>query len=112
MLSPPVVSRRVPPNSWIESEIRAMPAARFPSLAIKRMGAMTTEQPGIMKRQNHRYLLTQPGDGSQAKISTMQIVTVNDIWSVLGKIQKCPTTRETKVFKPEIAVQGVVGSGY
>ena len=89
-----------------------MPAARFPSLAIKRMSAMTTEQPGIMKRQNHRYLLTQPGDGSQVKISAVQIVTVNDIWSVLGQIQKFPSTRETKVFNPAIAVQRFAGFSY
>ena len=82
-----------------------MPAARFPSLAIKRMGAMTTEQPGIMKRQNHRYLLAQPGERSQVKISTVQIVTMYNVWLLPGQAQKFPSTGITEVLNAPIAIE-------
>ena len=79
-----------------------MAAAYLPTLAIKRMGAMTTEKPSIMKSQNYRYMLAQPRESSQIKISAVQIVTVNDIWWFWGEIQKFPGSGETKVFDSPI----------
>jgi hypothetical protein len=44
---------------------------------------MATQQPCIMKRQNHWYLPAQPGERSQIKISAVQIVTVDNVRSSL-----------------------------
>ena len=89
-----------------------MAAAYLPALAIKRMGAMATEKPSIMKGQNYRYLLAQPRKSSQIKISAVQIVTVNNVRWFWGQIQKFPGSGETKVFDPAIAVQSFAGFSY
>jgi hypothetical protein len=101
-LSPPIVGCRIPSDTRIDGQVRAMAATYLPALAIKGMGAVTTEQPSIMESQNYRYLLAQPRESSQIKISTVQIVTVNNVWWFWGQVQKLPGSGETKVFNPTI----------
>lgn len=101
-LSPPIVGRRIPSDTRIDGQVWTMPTARLPALAIKGMGAMTTEKPSVMKSQSYRYALTQPRESSQIKVSAVEIMTVNNVWWFWGQIQKLPSSGETKVFNPPI----------
>jgi hypothetical protein len=61
-----------------------VPATDFPTLTVNGVGAMTAEKPGIVKSHKYRYLPAQPRERSQIKISAVQIVTVDNVRSLLG----------------------------
>jgi hypothetical protein len=54
--------------------------------AIKRVSAMPAEQPGIMQGKDRRNMLAQPGQNSQIKVATVQVVAVNDIWQLRWQV--------------------------
>jgi len=66
---------------------------------------MAAEQPGIMKCQEHWHLLTQPAERSQIKVSAMQVVTVDNVGSLPGQVEKSPSPGEAEVFNAQMVIQ-------
>jgi len=59
---------------------------------------MAAEQPGIVKRQNHRRLLAQPGKRPQVKVAAVQVMAVNYLWAFRRQVQEPPRAGEVEIL--------------
>ena len=98
LLCLPVVGSRIPLDRRIDSQVGAMTTARFPTLTVERVSTMTTQEPRVVQGKHDRNLSTQPGQSAQIEISTVQVMTMDQMWSCRWQIENPPGGRKVELF--------------
>src|SRR3546814_18452370 len=78
VLGGPVGGRSIPPDRWIDIQVRALTAAAAPSFAAEGVGAVTRVSPLIMQCQDNGQELAEPGELAQIAVATIPIVAVQN----------------------------------
>src|SRR3546814_13584004 len=81
-LGGPVGGRSIPPDRWIDIQVRALTAAAAPSFAAEGVGAVTSVSPLIMQCQDNGQELAEPGALAQTEVATMQIVAGQNVGAI------------------------------
>src|SRR3546814_17407573 len=79
VLGGPLGGRSIPPDRWIDIQVRALTAAAAPSFAAEGVGAVTGVSPLIMQCQDNGQELADPGELAQREVAPMQILAVQTV---------------------------------
>jgi hypothetical protein len=60
---------------------------------------MAAEHPRVVKRQNQRDLLAQPGKGPQIKVAPVQVVAVDDVWPLWWNLKDPPRLWKVEILR-------------
>ena len=62
------------------------------------MGAVTAQQPAVVNRHDDRQPRTQTWQGTEVEIIAMQIVQMQDVWSVRGHFEQMASGGIIEIF--------------
>src|SRR3546814_5673683 len=88
VLGGPLGGRSIPPDRWIDIQVRALTAAAAPSFAAEGVGAVTSVSPLIMQCQDNGQELAEPGELAQIEVATMQIVAVQNVGALRRAVEQ------------------------